>query len=51
MNVPLYGDMYRKALGNLATLQPSAQDDPNMTVKISAGGFWCFLNTLTGYVE
>lgn len=51
MNVPLYGDEYRKAFGNFATLSPSAQDEPNMTVKISDGGFWSYLDGVAAYVE
>jgi len=51
MNIPLYGDEYRKLFGNMATLHPSAQDTPNMTVKISAGGFWSFLDATAAYVE
>jgi len=42
MNVPLYGDEYRKVFGNMATLYPKAQDNPNMSIKISAGGFWAY---------
>jgi len=51
MNIPLYGDEYRKLFGNMATLCPSAQDEPNMTVKISAGGFWSWLEGTAAYVE
>ena len=51
MNIPLYGDEYRKLFGNMATLHPTAQDSPNMTVKISAGGFWSFLDGVAAYVE
>ena len=51
MNIPLYGDAYRKLFGNMATLHPTAQDSPNMTVKISAGGFWSFLDGIAAYVE
>ena len=51
MNSPLYGDEYRKLFGNLATLSPSAQEHPNMTVKISAGGFWSFLEGTSTYIE
>jgi hypothetical protein len=51
MNIPLYGDEYRKLFGNMATLHPSAQDSPNMTVKISAGGFWSYLDGVAVYVE
>jgi len=51
MNVPLYGDEYRKVFGNLATLCPSAHEEPNMTVKISAGGFWSWLEGTATYVE
>lgn len=51
MNIPLYGDEYRKLFGNMATLHPSAQDEPNMTVKISAGGFWSWLEGVASYIE
>ena len=51
MNIPLYGDAYRKLYGNMTTLYPSAQDSPNMTIKITAGGFWSFLNGIASYVE
>lgn len=51
MNIPLYGDANRKLFGNLATLFPSAQDSTNMTVKISAGGFWSYLEGVASYVE
>jgi hypothetical protein len=51
MNIPLYGDEYRKLFGNMATLHPSAHELPNMTVKISAGGFWSYLEGLSTYVE
>ena len=51
MNIPLNGDEYRKAFGNMATLHPTAQDAPNMTVKISAGGFWSWLEGVPDYVE
>lgn len=50
MNVPLYGDEYRKVFGNMATLYPSAQDEPNMTIKITAGGFWTYIGGAK-YVE
>lgn len=51
MNVPPYGDTFKRALMNLANLKVSAQDSPNMTVKISAGGFWSFLDGVAAYVE
>ncbi len=51
MNIPLYGDENRKLFGNMATLYPSAQDATNMTVKISAGGFWSYLEGVASYVE
>jgi len=51
MNVPLYGDSYRKLFGNFATLFPKAQDEPNMTIYITAGGFWSYLNGIASYVE
>jgi len=50
MNVPLYGDEYRKLFGNMATLHPAAQDEPNMTIKVSAGGFWTYIGT-AAYIE
>jgi hypothetical protein len=51
MNVPLYGDEFRKLYENMATLYPSAQDSPNMTIKVSAGGFWSLLNGTPAYIE
>jgi len=51
MNIPLYGDENRKLFGNMATLYPSAQDSPNMTIKISAGGFWSHLEGVASYIE
>jgi hypothetical protein len=50
MNVPLYGDEYRKLFGNMATLHPTAQDEPNMTIKVSAGGFWTYIGA-AAYIE
>jgi len=50
MNVPLYGDEYRKLFGNMVTLHPTAQDEPNMTIKVSAGGFWTYIGGAR-YVE
>jgi len=51
MNVPPYGDTLKKALLDLATLRVTAQDTPNMTVKISAGGFWNYTSTGASYIE
>lgn len=51
MNVPLYGDTYRKLFGNFSTLFPRAQDEPNMTIYISSGGFWSYLNGVAAYIE
>lgn len=50
MNVPLYGDEYRKLFGNMVTLHPTAQDEPNMTIKVSAGGFWTYIGG-AAYIE
>lgn len=50
MNVPLYGDEFRKLFGNMATLHPAAQDEPNMTIKVSAGGFWTYVGG-AAYIE
>ena len=51
MNVPLYGDEFRKLYNNMATLFPSAQDAPNMTIKVSAGGFWIYSINGAAYIE
>ncbi len=51
MNVPPYGDTFKRALMNLANLKVSAQNTPNMTVKISAGGFWYYTSSGASYVE
>ncbi|MFA7506734.1 MAG: hypothetical protein WCZ11_00700 [Bacilli bacterium] len=51
MNVPLYGDSSRKLFSHLTTLAPSAQDSPNMTIKVAAGGFWIQSSGTWSYVE
>jgi hypothetical protein len=51
MNNPLYGDEYRKILSNLATLKVEALNMPNMTVQISAGGFWRYTIDGSKYIE
>ena len=51
MNVPPYGENYKKLFAPFVTLRVSAQDIPNMTVKISAGGFWYFTSTGSSFIE
>jgi len=51
MNVPPYGDVYRRVLQPFANLRVQAQDTPDMTVKVSAGGFWNYTSEGTSWVE
>lgn len=51
MNVPPYGDVYRRVLQPFANLRVQAQDTPDMTVKISAGGFWNYTSEGMSWVE
>ncbi len=51
MNVPPYGDGYKRVGAYFSNLQVTAQTVPGMTVKISAGGFWYYSNTGASYVE
>lgn len=51
MNIPPYGDTFKRALLQLGTLKVKAQDTPNLTVKISAGGFWYYTNTGATFIE
>lgn len=48
MNRPPKGDDYRRGNSAQMMFQPSAQDSPNMTVKIREGSFWV---NGTNYVE
>lgn len=40
MNIPPYGDTLKKLNAHMNTLKVSAQVQPNMTVRISAGSYW-----------
>ena len=40
MNLPPYGDVFRKEGYVFSTLKPSTQPVPDMTISVSAGGFW-----------
>jgi hypothetical protein len=51
MNVPPYGDTFKRALMEFATLRVKAQDVPDMTVKISAGGFWYYTAAGASFIE
>ena len=51
MNVPPYGNDLKNAFAHFGVLRVTAQDPPNMTVKISPGGFWYYVSTGPVYVE
>ena len=51
MNIPPYGDSYKRVGAYFSNLQVSAKSTPNMTVKISAGGYWYYSATGATYVE
>jgi hypothetical protein len=51
MNVPPYGETFKKAMMHFANLKAKAQDTPNMTVKVSSGGLWYYTSTGASYVE
>jgi len=51
MNIPPYGDTFRRALMQFANLKVRAQNIPNMTVYVSPGGFWYYTSTGATYVE
>ena len=51
MNIPPYGDTFKKALLQLANLKVKAQYIPNMTVYVSPGGFWHYTSSGSSYVE
>lgn len=40
MNIPPYGDTLKKLNAHMNTLKVSAQAQPNMTVRVSAGSYW-----------
>lgn len=49
MNRPPRGDSYRRGQYAQVMFQPSAQDTPNMTVKINQGSFWVNNATFVEY--
>jgi len=51
MNIPPYGDTFKKALLQFANLKVKAQNTPNMTVYVSPGGFWHYTSSGSSYVE
>ena len=51
MNIPPYGDNNKRIGAYFSNLQVSAQIVPNLTVKISAGGFWYYTSDGAVYVE
>ena len=51
MNVPPYGDTFKRALLQFANLKVKAQNTPNMTVYVSSGGFWYYTSTGSSYIE
>ena len=51
MNLPPYGDSLKRADLHFQSLKVTAQDTPNMTVKISAGNFWYYTSTGATYIE
>jgi len=42
ITVPIYGEEFKKTLQNFATLRVTAQDTPDLTVKVSPGTFWYY---------
>jgi hypothetical protein len=51
MNIPPYGENFKKAMMQFANLKVGAQDVPVMTAKVSAGGFWYYTSTGASYIE
>ncbi|AEO93514.1 gp255 [Bacillus phage G] len=49
MNIPPYGDQYKKLNSYLSALKVTAQMVPNMTVKVTAGGFWFDSSTYVNF--
>ena len=45
MNVPVYGESYRKINADLQMLKVFAQSAPNMTVNVNPGSYWINGNT------
>lgn len=45
MNVPVYGENYRKMNADLQMLKVTAQSAPNMTVNVNPGSYWINGNT------
>jgi len=51
MNVPPYGDTYKRVLQPFANLRVTAKYTPEMRVYISAGGFWNYTSAGMIWVE
>ena len=51
MNIPPYGDELNRKMLHFGNLKVTAQNTPNMTVKVSAGGFWYYTSTGSSYIE
>lgn len=50
MNLPPYGDEFRRTNNHLSSLKVTASPDPDMFVNISAGGFWLSNEEWIGFV-
>jgi len=51
MNIPPYGDTYRKVMQPFANLRVTAKYTPEMRVWVSAGGYWNYTSSGMTYVE
>jgi len=51
MNIPPYGDAFKRALIPFANLKVRAQNTPDMTIYVSPGGFWHYTSTGSSYIE
>ena len=51
MNIPPYGDAFKKALLQFANLKVKAQNTPDMTIYVSPGGFWYYTSSGSSYIE
>ena len=51
VTVPIYGEEFKKVLQNFVTLRVTAQDTPDLTVKVSPGTLWYYTSTGTKFIE
>ena len=51
VHIPIYGEDLKKKLLNFATLKATAQDIPNLTVKVSPGTIWNYSNSGLSLIE